>query len=303
MSAAGGGRDFDLPVDPAYPTHSPADPLFPCQTLLPLAALLDGVATPAMWSRLGGALERAAAELWSALSLLDRGRPTRWVSLHYGRIALNAHGWERMRSAALDLEPDAALVRPPEGALERIQQLYERLVRARLGRGRLAERMEDAAERGRRALARAHAADPRELATLELARGPLDEPSWSALLFPSLGARLREGASEAADHAVRAGIELELRHSAEAGRRLARAGALREPAEVAYLTVAERIRAAQEGSDLWARLAASRRERVDRFLDLELPSVFWGRPRDERSCERDAAFESGDDEKADVAAS
>jgi hypothetical protein len=298
MSAVGGARveldSLDASADPAYPTHTPADPLFPCQTLAPLAGLLDGVATPAMWSRLGGALDRAAGELWEHLALLERGRPERWISLHFGRIGLNAHGWERMRCCALDLEPDRALVRPPEGVLDRIRELLERLIRVRLAKVRLDQGMRDSAERGRRALERAHACDPRELATLELARGPLDEPSWSGLLLPSLGARLLEADSEDADRVVRAGIALEQRYGAETGRRLARAGALREPSEVAYLTVGERIRAAQEGSELWARLATGRRDRVQRFLELELPSVFWGRPR---------ATGGSDDDKEDVAAS
>ncbi len=298
MSAVGGGRfEHDSRIDPAYPKHTPPDPLYPCQTLVPLAGMLDGVATPAIWARLGGALERAARELWEALSLLDRGRPSRWTTLHFGRIALNAHGWERMRALALELDPDPALVRPPEGPFERVLELYERLVRVRLGRIRLSERLQEAAERGRIVLERAHRVDPRDLATLELARGPLDEPSWASLIFPALGARLFERASDAPDHVVRAGIELEQRYSAEVGRRLARTGALREPGEVAYLTVQERIRAAQEGSELWVRLAAGRRLRVERFLDVELPSVFWGRPRDDR------AGDAGTEEKEDVAAS
>jgi hypothetical protein len=263
--------------------------------------MLDGVATPATWSRLGGALERAAGELWQGLALLQRGRPSRWTSLHFGRIALNAHGWERMRALALDLEPDPSLVRPPEGAVERVLELAERWVRIRMGRVRLADRLRQAAERGRRALERAHAADPRELTTLELARGPLDQPSWSEIMLPALGARLFERESDAPDSAVRAGIELEQRYGAEAGRRLHRLGALREPAEVAYLTVHERIRAAQEGSELWARLAATRRERVERFLEVELPGVFWGRPRDDRVS--DGADEGQEEKEADVAVS
>src|SRR5262245_63119922 len=83
----------DAPLDPAYPVAMPPDPVYPGQTRAPLANPLDEIATPAIWSRLALPLERALVTLWEALGL-RAGQPSQWVAIHYGRIALNAHGWE-----------------------------------------------------------------------------------------------------------------------------------------------------------------------------------------------------------------
>jgi hypothetical protein len=48
---------------------------------------------------------------------------------------------------------------------------------------------------------------------------------------------------------------------------------------VAYLTVEERIRAVLDGAHHWAELAALRQERVEQFTKVDVPLVFWGRPR------------------------
>ena len=64
---------------------------------------------------------------------------------------------------------------------------------------------------------------------------------------------------------------LERRSAAEVGRRLVRSGALRTATQVAYLTVHERLRAAQEPSELWSRVAEERRARVEQFVELDTP--------------------------------
>ena len=53
----------------------------------------------------------------------------------------------------------------------------------------------------------------------------------------------------------------------------------RAPAQVAYLSVEERIRAVLDGAHHWAELAALRQERVEQFTKVDVPLVFWGRPR------------------------
>lgn len=113
----------------------------------------------------------------------------------------------------------------------------------------------------------------------ELARGPLDDPSWTEILLPWLGRRLAEGGSERPDPRLRAGIALEQRHATELGRRLIARGVLKSPTDVAYLTVPERIQSVHDSSDYWANRVASRLRRVEAFVDLDLPDQFWGRPR------------------------
>ncbi len=130
-----------------------------------------------------------------------------------------------------------------------------------------------------RGLSRAAARNPSELDTAELARGPLDEPTWRESLLLGLGHRLAGQDSERPDPRLRAAIALEQRHAAELGRRLIARGVLRTPTDVAYLTVPERIQAVHESSDYWTKRVSSRMLRVESFVDIELPDQFWGRPR------------------------
>lgn len=270
----------DAPLDPAYPVVTPPDPVYPGQTRAPLAHPLDEIATPAIWSRLAQPLERALWVFWEALSLRDAARPTVWVAIHYGRIALNAHAWERLRARASGDAPDPGLVEPAQGIGARISDRVE-VVRARFGRRRLAARIERA-EGARAALLRRLAEiEPADLDAGELARGPLDERSWQEILVPGLGRRLLAAGDGEADAGLRAALSLEQRCTAELGLRLAARRTLTSPALVAYLTVPERIRAVLEGSSHWSELASLRQERVEQFAKVDLPREFWGRPRPE----------------------
>jgi hypothetical protein len=278
MPQSPGGAVAAASEDPAYPTTTPPDSVYPCQSLDPLGAPLEGVATPAIWSRLAGPLERAPVLLWERLGLLARGLPERWSSIHYGRIALNAHGWERLRSRMLDVEPDAALVPPPGGALERVLDLVE-YVRVRRTRPRLSSRLETTRARAEAALERWAGIDPLELDAGELARGPLDEAAWVAILIPWLVARLLGEDRAPSERAVAQAVVLEQRFGAELGRRLMRRGLVERSSDVAYLTIEERVRAVHGDALLLLEAAADRRERVATFLEIDLPARFWGRPR------------------------
>ncbi len=267
----------DAPLDPAYPVAMPPDPVFPGQTRAPLAHPLDEIATPAIWSRLALPLERALVTLWEALGL-RAGRPSQWVAIHYGRIALNAHAWERLRARASAESADPALVEPAQGLGPRVAERIESLTGA-LGRRRLAQRIARAEGERIALLRRVGEIEPADLDVGELARGPLDERTWAETLVPGLGSRLRgEGESEA-DTGVRGALALEQRCTAELGLRLAARRTLASPALVAYLTVPERIRAALDGASHWSELAALRQERVERFAKLDVPREFLGRPR------------------------
>lgn len=272
--------ELDTVRDPAYPTTTPPDPMYPRQTLEPMAFPFDGIATPAMWSRLESPLERVLNEFWERLALLARGRPGRWVTIHFGRIAINAHGWERLRAQMNAEAADPSLVAPPERGLGGIPERWERL-RGRLARRSLPRRIREAEVRGLDALTAATRLEPRELDAAQLARGPLGEPAWTEILLPWIGARLTGVEAGGVVRPVAHAIGLEQRFGSELGRRLVARGALRTPEEVAYLTVEERLRAVHEGSHLWSDHAASRAERVAQFVKLELPLSFWGRPRPE----------------------
>ena len=268
----------DSPLDPAYPVVTPLDPVYPGQTRAPLASPLDEIATPAIWSRLSQPLERAQQALWETLGLRDGARPASWVAIHYGRIALNAHAWERLRARAAGEEPDPGLVEPAQGLFARAADRLE-AVRARLGRRRLAERVARAERERLALLRRMEQVEPVDLDAGELARGPLDERAWTELLVPELGRRLSEPGRGEADSAVRAALALEERCTAELGARLAGRRALASPGLAAYLTIPERIRAVLEGASHWSELASLRQERVEQFAKLELPRDFFGRPR------------------------
>lgn len=270
-----GGAD-----DPAYPTMTPPDSMYPGQTRIPLGSPLDEIATPSMWSRLASPLERALREMWLRLGLLERSVPRQWVSLHYGRIAINAHGWERLSARFGGAEPDLSLVPPPRGVLEQIPERFERL-HARLHHRRLLKRLERARAVREERLAHARALPLEDLDAGELARGLLDDRTWTEILLPWLGRRLEEGARDLPDPALREAIALEQRSGAELGRRLETRRVLASPAQIAYLTVAERIRAVHDESSYWAALSVSRAARVEEFTKVEIPVQFWGRPRTE----------------------
>ena len=274
--------------DPAYPTTTPPDAMYPGQTRAPLGSPLDEIATPSMWSRLASPLKRTLRELWQRLGLLERSAPGQWVALHYGRIALNAHAWERLHARFAGVEPDSSLVAVPRGALERVPERFERL-RARLHRRRLVNRLERADAARHERLARAQALQLGDMDAVELARGLLDDPAWTEILLPWLGRRVEE-AWDVPDPALQAAIALEQRSGAELGRRLETRGVLHSPAEVAYLTVEERIRAVHDESSYWSSLAASRAARVEQFKKVEIPVQFWGRPRAEGEIPQEVGY-------------
>jgi hypothetical protein len=270
--------ELDAPLDSAYPLVTPPDPVYPGQTRAPLATPLDEIATPSIWSVLAHPLERAMVELWQALGLFARARPTTWVAIHYGRIALNAHAWERLRARAVGGEPDPGLVEPAQALATRLSDRLE-AVRARFRGGALARRIERAEKVREGFVKRGRELDPTELDAGELARGPLDERAWSEILLPGLGHRLLSSSDTVSDATLRAAIALEQSFGHELGARLTTRRTLAAPSLVAYLTVPERIRAVLDGASHWSELAISRQERVEQFAKLDLPREFWGRPR------------------------
>ncbi len=264
--------------DPAYPLSTPPDATYPGQTREPLGPPLDEIATPSMWSRLANPLEHTQMEIWDALGLLARARPTRWVAIHYGRIALNAHAWERMRARIAGVTPDENLVEPAQGLVASLPERFEAL-RARFRVRTLDRRLERASERRERALEKLSSLDPGDLDAGELARGPLDDNTWVEILLPWLGERLYSPDEPESDACLRAAVGLEQRCNAELGVRLAARRTLATPSQVAYLTVEERLRAVLDGSSEWMELAVIRQERVEQFTKFDVPRVFWGRPR------------------------
>lgn len=268
----------DSPLDPAYPVAMPPDPVYPGQTRAPLAHPLDEIATPAIWSRLAFPLERALVTLWESLGLRDGARPGQWVAIHYGRIALNAHAWERLRARAAGESADPSLVEPAQGLAGRLAERIESLGGG-LGRRRLAQRIERAEEARIPLFRRLAEIEPADLDAGELARGPLDERCWTETLVPGLAKRLRDPQDAEVDSGVRTALALEQRCTSELGLRLAARRTLASPALVAYLTVPERIRAALDGASHWSELASLRQERVERFAKLDVPREFFGRPR------------------------
>ena len=276
-------------ADRGYPTHTAVDPVFPAQTTGPLEPVFGGVATPAIWSRLGSSLALVLEELWAAAGPGARLRPRQWVSLHLGRIAINAHGWEALRARLQGDMPDPALVEPgslgalrwPRLLLRAISADRRRAIRTRLSR---AERLADESLDG------AFAGSLRDLEIAALARGPLDARVWMEVLIPWFARRLLSEDAEASRLRVEHAIAIERRYYTEFGRRLVSRGQLRDPAEVAYLTVDERLRAVHgevhepeasiPGSNkTWMELADRRAARISEFLSVELPHTFWGRPR------------------------
>ena len=275
------GAITDAESDAGYPAEWPADPVFPRKTLDPVCPVLEGVALPSTWSRLRAPLERALRQLWQVSGLSDRGRPQAWISLQAGRIAVNAHGWERLAAALRGDEPDPALVGPPASGWELVGARLERL-RVRRWRKRLRARLEQAHRRADSVLERVESVDVKALETPPLARGPFDELSWTELLLPWLAARALEDDSDLGA-SVERGLRSEQRFVSEVGRRLVHAGVLHNRADVAYLTVEERIQAAVQasgdGNELWTRVVDARAQRVDEYAEVEVPQSFWGQPR------------------------
>ncbi len=269
--------ELDFPPDPAYPTSTAPDAVFPGQTREPLGDALGGVVLPATWSRLQRPFERSLRELWDGLGLLERSRPTQPVALHYGRIALNAHGWEHLRCHLSGAAADPSLVGPPARGLARLAEQLDGL-RVRLSVSKLRRRLERAESASEALVRRANEPEPEDLETAVLARGPLHEREWTEILLPWLSLRLGDGPA-AAEARLRAGMVLEACYTRELGCRLSARRVLDQPGACAYLTIEERLRAVHEGSSFWNGVAHERMARVDRFVDLEVPLRFWGRPR------------------------
>jgi len=267
----------DSPLDPAYPVVTPLDPVYPAQTRAPLGHPLDEIATPALWSRVAAPLERALVQLWETLRLRADARPTLWVAIHYGRIAVNAHAWERVRARASGDEPDPGLVEPAQSLGAQLADRMEQW-RARFARRSLSERVARAERERGVLLRRVEELEPADLDAGELARGPLDERCLCEILLPGLARSLGEPVPEA-DSTLRAALLVEERCTLELGERLTTRRVLASPGQVVYLTVPERIRAVLEGASHWAELAALRQERVEQFVKLDLPRDFFGRPR------------------------
>jgi hypothetical protein len=282
LDTAAVSRDAE---DPAYPDTTPPDSVFPCRTLEAIGPPLDGIATPSVWSELESPLTRALDELWIGLGLLRRFRPERWISIHFGRIAVNAHGWERLCARLDARDADPALVAPPTSRVERWIDAYERW-RAGVSRSGLASRVERAERNAERELLRARGQDPRQLDASEVARGPLRDGAWVDVLMPWLVARACAEEAESAEDRLRAGVLLEQRFGTELGRRLASRGVLGSPVQVAYLTRSERMLAVHDASRSWSSLAAARSARIESWVQLEVPERFWGGPRVTRAKRR-----------------
>jgi hypothetical protein len=261
--------------DPAYPTVSLVDSLYPAQTRALLPPPLDGVATPAIWARLAEPLRRVLVLCWRELALRESGQPSLWVTLHFGRIALNAHGCERLSALLGEREPDPVLVVPASG-IGRMGDLWERW-RARRRCAQLRARARSVRAVRAAWLERLGQRDPAELDTAALARGPMDDARWSQVLLPPLLEALES--EPAADPALDQALALEQRWAAVLGQRLARAAVISAPAAVAYLTIQERVRAVHAADQPWDDVAEARAARVKRFAALDLPLEFWGRPR------------------------
>lgn len=279
-----GGDGFGI-EDPAYPTLTPPDPTYPCQTTVPIGPPLDGVAVPALWSRLQRPLERALIELWQACGLPPETMVADPVSLYYGRITVNAHAWERLRALLHDQEPDPALVAPEPGGLRRWLSRWN-LYRARKRVEALPGLCRDLERQGEATIRKLSEIDTGHLDPLELARGPLHEGLWSDLLVPWLAARALGEPGGLAQSLVRAAVKLEERYAGELGRRLCGQESIGSSDSIAFLTVSERLRLVHETSRLWNELVEDRRRRVETFISIDFPSEFWGRPRVEMSKSR-----------------
>jgi hypothetical protein len=273
---------LDEVKDAGYPTKTEVDALCPCHTQKPLLPVFEGVALPATWSRLGDVVDRALHELWQAHGLPERHRPDAWTSLHYGRIYLNAHAFERLRATVARASPDPGLVPRAPGLLLRLQERLE--ARRAFGQRRaFAERLRRAEERAAPILARTAKLDVAALDTRELARGALDRAAWIELLLPWLGSRVLQAAQPRRSEPpvvlvtmLREAIRFEQRCAAELGRRFVAMSLCAELGDIAYLTVDERVIALRQPIQDLAERIAARRARVASFVKLELPLQFSG---------------------------
>jgi hypothetical protein len=269
--------DPEIAKDVAYPPRCASDPVFPCRTLEPIGSLLSGVTAPGIWSRLESPLDTALTELWAAAGFGAEPGPNPWVSVHYGRIVLNAHGWEILRAVLQGEAPDPALAPPSPGWIARLLDrararaapLWRRRVRA------LVRRSVRAADH---AISNSSEVPPLDLDLFELARGPLDDLAWTRILVPWLAERLLEHGDDAAEMRTARALALERRFTRALGERLLERGALERPEDAAYLTVEERLAAVNDPAGSWALHLESRIERVRSFDAMQVPSVFWGTP-------------------------
>jgi hypothetical protein len=179
-------------------------------------------------------------------------------------MALHARGWERLRSTAHNYRPDLARLDSAPRGLDALRERWERFLVWRARRS-WSQTLAEIEERAERALMRAEALDLDGCDTPALARGRLSRSTG-------------RGAHGEPQRRIERGLRSERRVAAEIGRRLTRDGVLQKPADVAYLTVDERIRSVHESSVFWQKLAQARARRVERFVGLELPMRFAGRP-------------------------
>ena len=240
--------------------------------------MFDGVATPGVWSRVEQPLARALEELSSAGALGKSVLPQRWVSLHYGRIALNAHGWALLGASLQGTPLDPTLFPPPVGRIGPFLERGRRLL-GPFSRPRVRARVRRARRTIEAALKRVEDVAARDLELPELARGPLDERAWTGVLLVWLARELLRSGDPAARLYVARALRLEGRFTGVLGKRLMERGVLERASDSAYLTVEERLAAVHDPSSVWARHLGDRVERVQQFLALDVPQVFWGSPR------------------------
>jgi hypothetical protein len=269
---AAGGVAAD---DAEYPSAAPPDLHHSVCTLRPLLPAFDGVAMPFIWSRLHGSVDAALHALWTELGLLEWMRPSPWVTLAFGRMAVNASGWERLCSRASGERGDVALCGPPISAVASARERWRVSRRRRSFRGRIA----NAQRLAEGQLARLAGVNLSALDTATLARGPLDPPAWTEVLIAWLGTKALDPERDASPGLPRDATRAEQRFAGEVGRRLTAEGVLREPQDVIYLTAVERVRAVLDGTQPWAKLVAKRARRVALYLELDVPETFIGRPR------------------------
>ncbi len=288
MAATGAVSTWGGAEDPAYPGETPVDAVLPGQTVVPLCPLFDGVALPAIWSRLRSPLGRALGDLWRALRLGERARPRVWVGMRAGCFVINAHGWERLEAVIQGREPDPTLVLPAKPGWSLFTRPLERM-RIRRALRALALRVDRAETRAVAGLDRAEEIDIASLDTPPLARGPLDEWIWAEVLIPWFVARAADQPIEVAAKRVQRALRVEQRFAAELGRRMVNAGVLHKRGDVAYLTVEERIQAVVDGSRLWMRVVEARAQRVQVYVDREVPQDRGLEPRSSAAHERGTA--------------
>ena len=261
--------------DPEYPSASPPDLLHSARTLTPLLPAFDGVAMPFVWSRLHPALDGALDELWGTLGLLDWMHPRPWVTLAFGRMAIHAHGWQRLVARATGAPLDLSATGPPMGSVASFRERW----RASRRSGGLGRRIERARAHAEQRLGALSAGSIVGQDTATLARGPLEARDWLEATVAWLGARVCDPSGAADPTLLLQAVRAEQRFAGEVGRRLTQEGVLREPRDVIYLSAVERLRAVHDAGPPWAKLVARRARRIAMYLELDVPELFVGRPR------------------------